>query len=823
MRKIISWLCLLSLMAAFLPCTYAFAEETGNTDTKAAVLQALGLDDASARGTATNEYLLRSLSGFLYGEAYKPSAEDFARMIGALDFGEAYSPNKEVTKGKAIEYAVFTLGYREYAKTKGRNGVWATASSLGITKGLKMDEDELITVDECRTMIYNMLDVKPLSVSYKANKVEYIIENDHTLLSKYRDIYHIYGKLTADRITSINSEDGCSDDFIRIGDQLYLMEDYRPEDRLLGKDVEAYVSIAEDPEEPTVLYLGGRANKNQELVINARDIEEIASDYSELKYEKNNRTVTARISNIPRVIYNGVFYGEYTASDFKPDCGNIRLLDNDGDGKYDIIFITSYETVIVSGIDTSEKIIFNKFTSYGNLTSFSLDPDEVKYMITDGENELGFSDIKVSDVLNVAKSKSTGNEFVEVLLSRETVLAKLDRINRADLELELDGETYYMTNAFLRFENEDEADVRIGSSYLFYLDALGNVAYWKQSSDDGYVVMRKAYEGEEKLNYYLSYMTFDGVWQDAKFADRMVIDKTAYNDQEAAYEALKDIKGQVIKLTFNGSGEAKNIETAVESTAYDENRLTKTPYGQYTWRSGIRAFSDISSSKCKYYLEDDAKLIIIPDDYSDKSAYILRDPTGFFEGDSNYTVSLYNIDKYGFSNLVVMKYAPRVNNMLFTVLNIASMYADGDEHTMLTGYAGDYKDFTLLGCDSAVFNGVEIGDIIKVSTNAEGYVDSYTKVFALSDFTYRTDTQYKTRSYIAGEVIAVDISAGRLLIDAGGEKYSYRLDGSVTVQQYHSREHRGYIEVLDIYNIMPHDKIFVGAEWGKAEQIIILR
>ena len=820
MRKIISWLCLLSLVATLMPYTYAFSKTTENTYTKAAVLQALGLDDASARGTATNEYLLKSLSGFLYGEDYKPSAEDFARMIGVLDFGEVYKGNGEVTKGKAFEYAISTLGYREYAKTKGANGAWAIASSLGITKGLGISEDELITVDECRVMLYNMLEVEPVSVAYNANKVEYVVESGHTLLSKYRDIYRVYGTLTADEITALNSEDGCADDCIRIGDYLYFMKDYKPSDRLLGKDVEAYVSVEDDSDEPTVLYLGERENKNQELVINARDIEEISSDYSELKYEKNNRIVKAKISNIPRVIYNGVFYGDYTVSDFKPENGNIRLLDNDGDSKYDVIFITSYETVIVSGVDTKEKIIYNKFTSYGNLTSFSLNPDGVKYIISNGEEEVGFSEIKVSDVLSVAKSKSTKNEFVEVLLSRETVLAKLNRINTDKLELGLDGETYYITNAFLRFEDEDDVDLEIGDSYTFYLDALGNVAYWKQSSDDGYVVMRKAYEDKENFDYYISYMTLDGVWQDAKVAKRMVIDGTVYKYPETAYEVLREIKGQVIKLTFNDGGEAKVIETAVESTTYDKNKLTKTPYGQYTWRSGIRAFSDLISSKCKYYLEDDASLVMIPDKYSDKSAYILTDPMGFFEGDCNYTVSLYDIDKYGFSKLVVMKYEPRISDMLFTVSDIALMRADGEMHTMLTGYAGEYKDFTLLGYDTTVFDGVEIGDIIKVSTNAEGYVDSYTKVFDLSDFTYKTDAQYKTRSYIAGEVVAVDTATKRLLIDAGGEKYSYRLNDTATVQEYQSG---GHIETLDIYNIMPHDKIFIGAEWGRVEQIIILR
>ena len=132
------------------------------------------------------------------------------------------------------------------------------------------------------------------------------------------------------------------------------------------------------------MYLGERAGKNREIEINANDIEGISADYLNLEYFAESGFKKAKIAEIPRVIYNGVFYGNYTVSDFKPESGKLRLVDNDCDGKYDVIFISSYETVIVNAVDAYDKTIYNRFTSDGNLPMVTLEPKskDVKYTIS---------------------------------------------------------------------------------------------------------------------------------------------------------------------------------------------------------------------------------------------------------------------------------------------------------------------------------------------------------------------------------------------------------------------------------------------------------
>ena len=242
---------------------------------------------------------------------------------------------------------------------------------------------------------------------YSGGQVKHIIENDQTLLSKYRDVHKITGLLTSNGITSLDKEASCKEGHIQIGTSLYTMEDSTPCRKLLGKYVEAYV-LKDEYDEPIVLCIGETGGRNREFIVDARDVKRITPDYTRLEYYENNREKYLKIADVPRVIYNGVFYGGYTEPDFKPESGNLRLLDNNNDGKYDVIFINSYETVVVGAVDTNRKIIYNKFKSQGNLVSIDLDTEvsDVVYTINDEFGEVELSDIKKGDILVVAKSKS---------------------------------------------------------------------------------------------------------------------------------------------------------------------------------------------------------------------------------------------------------------------------------------------------------------------------------------------------------------------------------------------------------------------------------
>lgn len=826
-KKIVSLLCLVSIIASMVPGNCVFAEES--TGEQAAVLQSLGIHDAMAGGVATNDYLLKALSGFLYEEGEKPSPEDFARATGILNFGDIYDGSKTVTRNEAIEYTLATLGYKAYAESTGDGGIKTMASSLGVSKGLTEINDEPITIDECVVMLHNMLEVEPMSAIYSEGKVKHIIENDQTLLSKYRNVHKIKGMLTADGMTSLDSEKACADGYIRIDSSLYAIENNILDDNLLGKGVEAYVR-KDDDGELVVLCVYEKAGRNNELVIDAKDIESVTEDFLRLDYYVNNRLKKAKIADVPRVIYNGVFYGDYDAPDFKPESGNVRLLDNNNDNKYDVIFINSYETVVVDAVDLSRKIIHNKFKSTGNIASIKLDTEktDVKYTITDTFEKLELTDIKNGDILLVAKSKSADNVVYEILVSDDAFVGKLQSINEREMMLLIDDEEYPFTGSFLRYRDE-EGNLNLGNTYKFFTDALGNVAYWEKVTEDGYAVIERIYKDWEKDRLFASYMNMDGVWIDAPIAKKFTYKEQFYSrlDVDTAFEMLKDIKSEVVKLTFNQDEEIKIIETAKETATADKNRFTKTSNKTLSWRSGANTFTDDSTAQCKYYLEDDTKLIILPaspDNYKIRAEYDVRDALGYFKADTQYTLTFYDVDEFGFSKMVAMRYTAKVRNTLFIVTDIKKILDEGEERAQATGYAGDFENFTLTGVDDETFDNVEKGEIVKVSVNSEGYVDYIFPVFKLSNLNkndgsqFLAGRQYEVTSYMAGCVEAVAAGKNRLMLDINGTKYTYRLSDTASVQIYSPIDG---IKSASIYDIMEQDKVFIRLSYGNIQQIII--
>ena len=806
-KKLIALLCCMSISLSVMPIKAA--DKSGDNFDKSEILSALGIGGDAVSGFVSNDWYIGALSGFRYESGYGPTPEKFARMTGIIDYGKVYDGKDNISVDDALKYAVITLGYKEYAENV--ESYPAVADSLGLDDGLDDAADALITAKDCRTILYNMLDAEPMSAILSGDKVSYIREENQTMLSKYRDIYRIYGRVTADEKTSLSEEKGCRDGFIRIDNTEYKYQT-ETETNFLGKNVEVYLKT-DKTDDSSVLYITERKNKNNEITIEAEDIYDVASDYSAIYYNLDNKEKTVKLSGVPKVIYNGVFYADYQKSDFMPEVGNVRLVDYDLDEKYDVVFITSYETVIVKATDTSKKTIYSKVDiSY----ALELEPDDsdVKYTISDGFTKMSFSDIKNYDVLSIAESKSAENKIIEILDSQEKVSGVFGGLNESELEIVIDGAVYDITPAFIRFKNNEVKTISMGTNYTFYTDIFGNVVGWAASPEDGYAVVYKFVGDEMTSEYSAVYMNLNGEWIEAPFADNVYLKDVRYR-KEAAYEELKDIRGCVVKLKTNASGQIKKIETAVEGLKSEPNKFTKTPSSEYTWRSALKSFD------CQYFLNKDAKVVVIPADVKDKEAYQVREPGDYFASDKKYTASFYDIDEYNFTGIVSLTYTPRVNNTLLIVKAVNTICLDDEILQEITGCTSDYQDITVIGKNDTIFNKVSAGDIVKISLNTIGRADDTETVYKLkNDFIPMTiSTIYTTTANLAGTVEMIDAENERMKINCNGTKYNFRVDSAVKVVKYDTKFND--VETLNYNSIMPDDKVFIRLSWGKVQDVII--
>jgi len=409
-KKIISLICVLVML---IPNTSVLGVTEQNTAAESAeALKALNL--LTDEKKITHDSFVYSLAGFLYDNPESiGTPQELAVAMGMVDSADEFKGAQIITVDEALKYAVVALGYKPRVVMSGTNNYRGIAAELGITDGVKAGGAEILLFEDAVKILDNMLEIPPM-VSYYKSEAEkgYIIETGETLLSLNRGIHEISGMLTANDVTSIYREDGAAPGCVRIGETEYPVSDICNTE-LLGRNIIAYVKDG-GYGEASVVHIKEKENKNKVLKIEADNIETISDDFSVIEYSDGARYLKAKLTAVPRIIYNGVYYDEYTAQDLMPDVGNITLVDNNNDNKYDIVEVTSYQTVVVESIDSIDSVIYNKYKS----ESIKLDEESADYIIYNSEGEqTEFMNLKMGDILSVKSSRNTDTKQIEIYIS----------------------------------------------------------------------------------------------------------------------------------------------------------------------------------------------------------------------------------------------------------------------------------------------------------------------------------------------------------------------------------------------------------------------
>lgn len=819
MQRLASLVCVLSMMLVMLP-SVTFANDGYSLERAEDVLKKLNLFDGSKINHDTFIYFL---AGFLYENPQENgSAEEIARTTGMVESNEKYVGRDTLTVEEAIKYAVTILGYKKQAQLQGGypDGYKKIAAELNIIEGISLKDENILTRKDAIRLIYQMIDVNPMVSYYNGESDKgYAVNKKETLLSLNRDIYKISGLLTATSDTSIYKEEGAPDNTIVIDGLEYDVLNESDND-YLGYNVEAYVKQEKNDNGKLICISEYR---NQTLEISAADVEEISEDFSYIKYKDSSEKIkTAKLYESPKIIYNGVYYGDYTVEDLMPSIGNLFLIDNNRDGKYEVVLVKSYETIIVESVDAENKIIKNRYKFDKSIQSLELDSDEreVSYSIFKDNSECKFEDIKIDDILSVAISRNGDKQKVEILISNfEKIPGRVTKINSKENELSIDHEVYKMSDDFTRSKTNAEKILEVGSTYLFYIDAFENIAYMKYIESSDYKLMLKVYEEDEE--YYMVYMDLNEEWTTAPFADKVTIDGDKYKAHEA-YEAICENDPQIVIIKENAAKEIKNIDTAVISAKYSENEFTKTEEASYIYRSEPKSLS------MNIWLDDAAKIVVFPEEVSmDRTKYYVRDANGYFQSNQNYSITAYDLDKFSFTKLLSTKESEsemsnRVNKGLFIVTNMSEVYVDDEVLPELTGNMGEYKNMTVRGADSSVFEGISAGDILNLSFNSEGRVKYKKKIFSLSDYKQQGASNYYSESLvIAGIIDDMDFEESKIKINCGTSSITCKISGSKTIQMYTAQRKKCEIKTADTLKL--GDKLVCRLRYGNLEEIVCVR
>lgn len=590
------------------------------------------------------------------------SAVNVLSSLGYMDSGyETKDINSTITFKEAMEILVKAMGYEPFAA----NGTSSDYISVAYGKGLienisKGADDNLSRLDTA----YIMEDAIEADIyTYKDGR-NYV--NEGNALEYYHRTYKHKGVLSSVYDTFIDGGMSCGLDEIVIDGMSFLYEGSDPLPDL-GYHVEAYYTL-DNGERKCVYY--SKSTKNKDLRVEGEDI--VSYGDNTLTYYDESRKLNARLDNdvVPMMDY------------FEPDSNideqtildsdYVVLIDNNGDDKYDELFVFCYDVMAVERVSVSNNMIFGMYNNEVLEVDFE-NPDTRIYDRTGAPADTYYitPESVISYAQNASKSKTrivvsnmaySGKvTSVSEAKSAETVITMGDREYRYSKNCALYGTVDY---------------IKQGYTYTVFLDYMKRIAGFTQTDGEdmqyGYMVKAGIYDNSEGIDrLWTTIYPYSGTMQTIYTAENCKIDGTTYRTEQSQFEALnyavsvmndkmRELNPKFIKLDiFNGmlyvrypvmyktnsNGEVTYIDTPMEMDIELEGEEKDKEFDKHTM-SLYPDFSDSENSPGGLFLRntmafnsdanhvvsvrDGTKLFIVPKDTAenpdsaDMSEYVGR-------------------------------------------------------------------------------------------------------------------------------------------------------------------------------------------------------
>ena len=390
----------------------------------------------------------------------------------------SFLPDAPVTYMQFYKMLVIALGYGQQAEISGGYpaGHLKYVQTLKLNRKINRESNENVTLNDAVILLCTALDTDICQIKTIGEATEYQVTKGVTLLTEMFEIYNETGIMTATPISSLTSpESSLQNGRVMIDGDLYL--DAKPADyENIGRYVKVFYK-QEAGEEKSVFRIVPDENRNAERTIKADDILAFDANKNEYTLDKEGRTETVRLSKSVDVLINEKACADYLADDMKPSCGEVRLIDNNNDGEYDVIKIVSYENYVISKIDTNSGTIYAK----NRTDTLVLDEDDKNLIVyvDDGSEDFAISRLAADMVISVAMSADTGGKkFAKILTSDETAEGEISELDSGFENINLGGEIYPVEDSYRKqLADENGSGLSAGRYAVFSLNAFGKIVY----------------------------------------------------------------------------------------------------------------------------------------------------------------------------------------------------------------------------------------------------------------------------------------------------------------------------------------------------------
>lgn len=536
-----------------------------------------------------------------------------ANIISGMGDG-TFVPDGEVTYAQVCVMLVNAMNYQDDAAYYGGypNGYIKVAgmSDLEITKNAPGAAEVASDRGVVIKMVYNTLLGQYKEINGYENGAPTYKANGTLAKAKF-DVIDKKGVLTATSKTSVSSTDvqdgqieivADEDDEAKLFDcDLTGLEDY------LAQKITYYYK-ENSGLTPQVLAVTYDASKTTTFKADADDIDKVEgfdTDEGTFKIDGVSKKKNCAGASI---VYNGKIIsksqlaelGESINDLLLPEKGNIRLVDSDKDDVFDVVFVDSYETMVVSSA-TDERLVGKvaddeNFGDTKNLTIKLDDSEDRTITVTKAGNEIRLRNLKKNDVATIRRSLD--DTVVDVVVTGESFTGAASGISKKvdKSYATINGTKYDVANVAV-------GDLVSGTQSTFYTDNFGRIAYiettsgGKLQSGEKYGWIMNGYDAEDGSGYVIEMMTQDGKSAEYKLGSSVdywaptATSATTLSSKEEAKSTISALMNsnsfiklgsatpiRLVKYKVNSSDNITRIYCAVDSSRVsDEKALRINP------------------------------------------------------------------------------------------------------------------------------------------------------------------------------------------------------------------------------------------------------
>lgn len=727
-----------------------------------------------------------------------------------IDWQYAYtitSKGEKASYEDLVKIVVSSLGYAPTIKNQSSWNEWRdVAAKLGLFKQVNTDGVN-VTRANAATLIYNALEVDMLVMK---NTLEYTVESGTTILSSILKAEADDGIVTETSYTLAVSNEASR--YAEINGKFYLGGEIIPAN-FLGWRVEYYAKWNEVSDKMELVWVE-KSDKNKFVFAMTDDIEDNSTN--DILYATDSLTGKKLSERIPegiKIIYNGIVIK--TLSDYYPDYGNVTLLDNDRDGKYDYIIIDAYELFTAEVVDADKEIIYD----FSNDKKLDLSEADIYEVYKDGE-KTQLNDVSKNSILLVAKEYITfGNEGKNI---KRAVIYMSDYKVSGTIT-GLDDDYIYIDNEQFRFSDVSRDSFIVGNSGEYMLDYFGRVAYCTDSKviPGGFGLLMRMYLDEESETFaYIK--LFDKSGKMVTYPTEEFIKFSGYiEDGSAGYQERIKItaeslvgmyknddlkKNQLVSYTLNADG--SKIKSFAVANEKDMNTLpgyNDEPFSKDWEGNNVNTKQQFVGTN--YRAEASTSIFVVPKSGEDQDYSML--PVTGLSGERTFDkVECYNTSPSKTIGVMVVSTnatgtEPAVYNTSVLVVDrvVKTLNSDDDIVACIKGMKSgkeisllcendevmDYKLTRWKNVSKKYATELTKGDIIQYETNDNGEVTTIVILYSPDEDTakqpnviFRDSQGYFTSQYTqTGKVTAND---GHTLILEGVDNRSILMkDAVITV------------------------------------------